>query len=911
MKTLFLSIIFFSFIEISSIAQSLSSNPGDKIFNANNNIYEKLIDNQIQEEQIFVHTDRNVYYPGDTLHFQSYIRKKSTGELTSYSNSMYALLFNEQQEIVDSSRFKIENALCPGYMLVPESVKPGLYRFIAFTSAMQNYNAEDAFMIDLKVESKSSIQIVINLSFDKESYFPGDTLNAVVKITGSNKIPKKNQQFEYSVKDVKSGAKANALKTDEKGESELRIILSDSISTNAQLQLKIEKPDKTSLISNFNIPVCSKIADFKFLPEGGTLIKGLYQRIGFNAANKKGESINIKGLLKDKNGRILDTISSGKYGPGSFSCIVDDGLFVELINQDNYGQTFSLEGIRYSGTCMNVKPLENNIFEVEIKSNFYNGDTVNVSGNMGRLAAFLTTLKLDRKQRFTFNTDDLPSGVMQINLSDKKNRIVAQRMVYINANKHLKFNITSDSLSYMPGKETELSISSSDGTAKPKKGLFSISVAYESFGIDPEIFLPGIEYVYNYHPYFLHNLPQQVLLDGIENLSYNDLDLLLMVFGWSRIENQTIDYNSNKNLPDYDLLNIKMKGPFKYQKRNVNLNIFSMDDFSILQIHTDDNGELILPFDSLSPNSNFIKIIPDEKNKHVIWGANVSIPINTDYFKSEKFFFPLPVFSKKDFPKTGEEYLIPDNDSIIKIPEVTIKSSFIKKYNDEYEEHYQTGNVKSIGFEDLYRYINVESVVYAVANPLFIVNIPDGKNTPGVYLIPPQSILDPYIPALIVLDGFPLYTNGWEQVRNLNARNLKSVTVLKSMEAYYRYGAYALGGVIFINTMDGTIDPEFEKRYNIWLEKSSKLLNDQLKVPFSIYRPSIEYYNLKKEDVPSSTLFKERKTIYWNSKVYFDGKEPVKISYPNLNRHGSVIVTINGISANNLVGNARYKYIIR
>jgi hypothetical protein len=119
--------------------------------------YLLLKQKSISPDQLFVHLDRNKYKPGDTIYFQAYIRDRFTNEFESKSVSLYALLFDDNKAKVDSSRFKIDNSTCSGWMSVPLEAKSGKYHFVAFTSIMQNFDPTEAFQTDLIVKGIDKI----------------------------------------------------------------------------------------------------------------------------------------------------------------------------------------------------------------------------------------------------------------------------------------------------------------------------------------------------------------------------------------------------------------------------------------------------------------------------------------------------------------------------------------------------------------------------------------------------------------------------------------------------------------------------------------------------------------------------------------------------------------------------------
>jgi len=132
-----------------------------------------------------------------------------------------------------------------------------------------------------------------------------------------------------------------------------------------------------------------------------------------------------------------------------------------------------------------------------------------------------------------------------------------------------------------------------------------------------------------------------------------------------------------------------------------------------------------------------------------------------------------------------------------------------------------------------------------------------------------------------------------------------SLTILQSKTGYIRYGEAAMGGVIFINTRSS--NPDLAKIRTKWNMQNK---NDKMMVPINVYRPHVEFYNPTRVELESNPLLQSRATIYWQSEVYFGGKEPVKIKFPNLKHKGPVVITVNGVSVDNLVGSGRGRYVV-
>lgn len=854
-------------------------------------------------DQVFVQTDRNMYAPDDTIYFQAYIRDRYTNRYESRSSSLYALLFDDKRAVTDSSRFKIINSGSSGWLAIPSDAKTGLYHLVAFTGQMQNFDPADAFQTDIFIKEKIYSPELIEAHFSKNNYVPGDTIVANVKISRVNGEPVRQQSFQYSLVTGNSSLNTAESHTNRKGESIIKFVVPDSLTNQPRLQLVTNKTaDKASQQKDFSIPFANRYFDLRFLPEGGTLIAGPEQRVGFNATDFKGEPVNITGLLKTSSGFVLDTIKSGDFGPGFFACKPESGMYVELLNGAGIQNKWPLPEPSIKGKCLSVRPVDARSFAIEIQSTDYKEDTVVISGVVNGNQILSQEIRMDKRQRIIVQTDQLPSGISHITLFTKDWRPLAERLVFVNSDKHLRFNINPAHNVYETGKEAEVTVTVTDGNGQPVEGIFSMAVVDSISGYSPEIFTPGIEYTYNYNPVFPGDLPARVLITGLENLSDMDRDLILMVYGWSKYN---WDFSPKKEIinepGNYDLLRMKILYESKLNRSDRRLDLVSLEGPSIMHLITNGTGEISLPLDSLPDITKSVTMMPDTRNKKRVRGAMLSIPYNEKYFKSNKLFLTQKFIDREIFEKTSYEKNISWGDSLIEIPSVSIKghSETKKVYHDKYEEEYQYASVRSLDPIPLWSSFSLESAIRRLVEPYSITD-------KYIILRPPFSMMGGGIPAVFVLDGVKLPLEaGWNWVETISPDDLSSLTILFGSRGTTKYGMEAAGGVIFVNTYarnPGLMDLRLK-----WLQQSK---NDKMLIPISLYRAEKEFYVPTKLEAENDPVIQQRSTILWKSDVYFNGKEPVKIKYSNLKRRDPVIITINGVSTNNLAGTGRGRYIV-
>jgi hypothetical protein len=862
--------------------------------------YEQRINS---EDQVFLQTDRNKYKPGDTIYFQSYVRNSFSWTFESASTAMYVLLFNDQNHLVDSSRFRITNAMAPGWLALPFDAIPGIYHLIAFTSYMQNFDPADAFHLDLKVDAPQTQNMDIEVQLNKEVYHPGDTLEANLKIT-RGVVPSSQQNFKCSFIYKNNFLDTDESKTNRNGESFIRFIIPDSVNFISRMQISLYDNKKQRFqVKNFRIPFSDEFLDLRFLPEAGNLIAGLPQVIGFNAVDRNGEPVEIVGLLKNSNGDIIDTIKSGPFGPGKFLCRPEKGMYVEIITGEPK-RKISLPVPDISGICMSIKPVDSRTFVIEIQSDLYKGDTLVLSGTMSMKQAFENKFTLDRKQRFVIKTEDLPAGIIEVTLFDKSMKPIAERLVSVNSDKHLRVTIKTDKSEYSPGQEAEIKVNVTDTDGNQRKGFFSISVTDSSAGRDPELFSPGIEFTFNYNPHFPGNLPSGVLEKGLENLPDEQRDLILMTYGWCKFNWDFAQADiKNKELINYDQLNMKLLYASKKRLANRKLDLISLEGPNVMHLKTDKTGEISLPLNSLPDITRSVTMLPDTKSSGRITGAMLSIPYNEQFMKNGNIAIPQKTIAS-EFIHGLSVMSEPLSDKTIELQEVKVVANRKIEFVNKYEELYKYANLKSLTHEQLAPFASTESAIRRIANP-YLIQIIDPFHPDGaVYLRQSHSLFGPNAKALFVLDGMPLHYRGWQTVSLIHPDQIASISVLNGMQGHVIYGEEALGGVIFVNTYK----PDLNNLKSDWKAQDKK---NGLLMPINIFRTNIEFYNPTMSDTKNDASIKGRATVYWNPKVYFDGQNPVKIKYLNPDRNAKMEITINGVSVNNLCGSGNQSYFVR
>ncbi|MFC2104250.1 hypothetical protein ACFLS4_02730 [Bacteroidota bacterium] len=757
-------------------------------------------------DQIFIHLNRNLYYPGDTIRFQAYIRDRQTGVLMTHSISLYAMLLNSNHETVDSARFRINNSIASGWLEIPDSVAIGDYSVLAFTSKMMNFNPEFAFTTPIRISER-------RVKINNESYTD-------------------DSQILYA---------------------------------------------KT-------------LIDLRFLPEGGTFVYDIPQRLAFNTVESAGKTLHIKGEIVNQNGEIITEFCSGRFGPGivEFTPVQGDKYFAVLKGGNYSEKKWPLPVPEESGVTLKVDYnnksfLGINVYENGLKNNIYF-----VSISMNNALILLKEFRLDPLQKLNVNTENLPAGTAFVTLFNQNLDPIAERLVFIN--NHKKLYISIDSVkSYNSGEESELTVNVTNEDGKKLNSFISIAVIDSTLRYYSDFPIPDIESVFLYDQGFYNNLPTKIKLTGLNNIDKNSIDILLLTYGWRKFKlKDNTQQLSAKNYEDYEYLLIKNRDS-KRKERSA-FNIMTCEGANTYSLPINHKKEAHLYYDSLNPQVRQIVILPDEdpkKNRNYI---DIIFPGNPDFINKAKqqYKFNLSKTENSQYINTNSVY----NYAPMKVDleEITVKAPK-PRYKNSHTEFYATANIRAYTGDDIFGITLVDALG---SLGLYKLN----RTSKIVILRPSRTFNNADIPATFVIDGFSV-GESYESIDYLNTLDIESISILKGSQGYTRYGAR--GGIIFIDTKyhAGTLPNKEEL----------PLRNDFLMKRIGLFRSEIEYYIPTKEEIKSIPYLQNRPTILWLNEIYVNNGK-TKIRYPNNLYKGKAIITVNGVSLTNQVGSARFSYTV-
>jgi hypothetical protein len=286
----------------------------------------------------------------------------------------------------------------------------------------------------------------------------------------------------------------------------------------------------TSIAKNVITP------ELTFFPEGGDAIEGLNNKIAFKANDQWGKPVKIKGVVKNNQGKTIDSLRVLHDGMGYFFLFPQQGETFTAKWKDEKGTEYStpLPTIKSSGISLQVAIAgTKRNFSINAPQDIAATiGTVYLLGTINQHEAFKVTKDISKGSvAGTIPTQDLPSGILTITVFDSKWKPLAERITYINNEEYkltAEMNVQRWGLNKRARNEIEISV--------PDSMPVNFSVSVTDADIDTDSSNNIISHllltsdikgqVYNPWYYFSAN----------NDVVNRHLDLVMLTHGWRRFK---------------------------------------------------------------------------------------------------------------------------------------------------------------------------------------------------------------------------------------------------------------------------------------------------------------------------------------------------------------------------------------
>ena len=433
------------------------------------------------QEKVYIHTDNQCYFVGDTLWYKAYVVRADNLQPTDMSRLLYVELLSPDGLLVERQTIIVSpKGYTCGQFELRDSLYSGYYELRAYTRWQLNFNVRHHYY-----------------RTDETWWF-------------------NNKQMAADYYRVWDGLYSRVFpiysKPDTPGDYDARRMYQ-------RPKTRVPRQKKDELVVTF-------------YPEGGNLVEGVKSRVAFEVCDQYGEAVNIKGTLTTDN--TTTDIKTEYMGRGTFMTTPGRTPAKARFTFRNKEYTFSLPKAKESGA---VVKLEGNRLNIRASGlPLINEYGISVTCR-GKLYYFSPLSKLSQgmgEASIDIPTDQLPTGVCDLTLFNDEGAILADRLFFVNHHEHDSALITApirkDNI-YDPYEHIQIPVQL-EGVTQPT--LFSIAIhdtytdepTYNDGNLMTDLLLSSDLRGFIAYPahYF----------EADDDLHRRHLDLLMMVQGWRK-----------------------------------------------------------------------------------------------------------------------------------------------------------------------------------------------------------------------------------------------------------------------------------------------------------------------------------------------------------------------------------------
>lgn len=854
------------------------------------------------QEKIYLQLDKPYYAIGDDIWFKAYAINTKTSAPSNISKILYVELINEKDSVKKQLKIPLMSGITWGDFKLTDSLNEGNYRIRAYTNYMRNFGADFFFDKTIKIGNSWANKVFTQTKYSFAKENNADKVTATIHFEDKNGVAYKEGDVSYDVQlDYRSIAKGKT-KTSLAGDAVIEFTSPQAASgKTGKIIATLTLPDKQKIVKQIPLTSTSNDIDVQFMPEGGSLIENLPQRVAIKAVNATGHGEDVKGVVLDDAGTAITTFETSYQGMGSFvfNNQPDKKYTAKITFRDGSTKDVKLPLAQKSGYAIAINNLDTGKVALKIMASqdFVNGSELKIVAQQAGNVYYVSKAKMD-KQVLMANVakSKLPNGIIQFTLFSATNQPIAERLIFVNNKSDLlDLNLSTAGISTQVRGKSSFAFDASF-LSKPVLGSFSVAIT-NATKVEPDednesniltsLLLTSdlAGYVEKPNHYFLN---EDVKTRG-------QLDNLLLTQGWRRFAWKNIINDVAPNITYKPENSITISGTVTKGNKPVEggkvMIMASKGSVFILDTVTNAEGKFV--FDNLEfPDSTKfvvqartktdrkyvdinVDIVPGQivtKNKN---SADVEINVNNAmmrYIKESDNYF-------NEMARLG---LL---ERSIKLDEVTITEKRNPAKNSANLNG--AGNADYImTSDDLSTCITLSQCLQGrLPGVIFKGNVP--------YLMRSQNT-----PMSIMLDGMQVEADFLD---NIVPTDVESIELLKNIGNTAIYGFRGGGGVLVITTKRGGGNTNFN-RYAPGI----------LTVNPKGFSPSRTFYMPKYTPQNNNANTKDlRTTIYWNPQVVAQNDGKAKFDFFNANEPGKYRVVIEGLDALGHLGRKVYTYDVK
>ncbi|KQC01855.1 hypothetical protein AQF98_05690 [Pedobacter sp. Hv1] len=366
--------------------------------------------------------------------------------------------------------------------------------------------------------------------------------------------------------------------------------------------------------------------DVQFLPEGGSWVAGLTQKMAFKAIKANGKGVEIAGEVVDSKKNVVVQFKSNQKGMGYFNLNPKlNEEYTVVFKKPTEIKDQTLPKAQANGITLQVtNDFLSDSLSITINNTLPNQTHYLLGQSRGGLC-FVTTIKANTTVKtIKVGKDIFPSGLSQIILLDANKQPVNERSFFINHKDQLKISMATPQTTYSTRDSIPIQLKVADVIGKPVVGSFSMAIT------DDEQVAKDTLNDSNILTYLLlsSNLKGEIENPGqyfnqANEENHKALEALVLTQGWTSYYNHPIQPTTFKAEKEFTISG-KITNILNKPIAKANISLFGRNkELMFLQAVTDDKGQFVFNNLPAMDSASFVIQALNAKDKKGTLGIEV------------------------------------------------------------------------------------------------------------------------------------------------------------------------------------------------------------------------------------------------------------------------------------------------
>ncbi len=421
----------------------------------------------IPEDRLYVHTDKTLYQPGETIWFKTYVRNGKTLKPSGKSEIVMVDIINPKGAVESTINIIAKDGSGEADFTLLPSAPGGVYKLKAYTQFQKNEFNDSSYEKEIQVQKVVLPRLKMKLDFQEKAYGPSGFVTANLSAITLTNEPLADNTITYVVKLAGKEIMNKTAKTDKDGKAQIQFELPKDLSTSdGLLNVMLDHRGSRESIAR-SIPIALSNVALNFFPESGDMIAGLENNVAFAALNEFGKPADVKGKIYDNRDQEVGSFKSYHNGMGAFQLKPQTGksYYAKITSPAGINEEYKLPEMLDKGFALSVSSLDKQNLILKVLST--QEEEVSLIAQVRSQHIYSDGLMLKQgENEVVIPLSDFPQGVAQFTLFDSKEIERAERLVFINKDQYLNVDIKTNKEEYLPREKVQMSI-----TVKDERGM--------------------------------------------------------------------------------------------------------------------------------------------------------------------------------------------------------------------------------------------------------------------------------------------------------------------------------------------------------------------------------------------------------------------------------------------------------